>query len=306
MNKIAFVFPGQGAQKIGMGQDFYENSPAAKEIFDKASDSLSMDMNQICFEENDKLNLTEYTQAALVTTCMAIFTAVSQIDIKADVTAGLSLGEYCAIAAAEGMSFEDAVIAVRKRGILMQRAVPAGKGAMAAVLGLNGSEVEAVINRIDDVYVANYNCPGQVVITGIKEAVYRARDELIKSGAKRVVELNVSGPFHSPMLQEAGKELEKVLDTIRWNNLKIPYVTNVTGKYIDNIDKTKDLLVKQISQPVMWQQGVNTMLSEGVNTFIEIGPGKTLAGFIRKIDKNAAVYNVEAFEDLKKLEQINN
>ena len=198
MSKTAWIFPGQGAQKAGMGKDFYEQSETAKHIFDKASELLDLDMKALCFEENDQLDETEYTQAALVTTCLAMASVLKERGLKPDVTAGLSLGEYCAIATAGGMRVEDAVTTVRKRGILMQNAVPDGKGSMAAVLGLTGEEIAPVLAQIDGVSIANYNCPGQIVITGYREAVESASEQLKAAGAKRVAALNVSGPFHSP------------------------------------------------------------------------------------------------------------
>lgn len=230
MSRVAFLYPGQGAQKAGMGKDFYENSPLAKEIYDKASEALGLDMKAICFEENDKLDLTEYTQAALVTTCLAMTRAAKEAGLKADITAGLSLGEYAAIAAAGGMEDLDAVRLVRKRGILMQNTVPAGEGAMCAVMAMEAEKIEQVIKDIDGVTVANYNCPGQIVITGRKEAVEQAAKALKEAGAKRTIMLNVSGPFHSPMLVSAGEELFRELEKVKMSPLAIPYVTNVSAK----------------------------------------------------------------------------
>ena len=301
MSKIAFMFPGQGAQKAGMGKDFYEQSETAARVIDEASKRLGIDMKELCFEENDRLDQTEYTQAALVTVCMAMEHVLRERGLKADVTAGLSLGEYCAIASAGGMSTEDAITTVRKRGILMQNAVPGGKGSMAAVLGLTGDVIENVIEGIDGVSIANYNCPGQIVITGWKESVEKASEALKEAGAKRVLPLNVSGPFHSPMLKEAGEELGKVLENVKVTPLEIPYVTNVTAEYVKDIEDTKALLAKQVASSVRWQQSVENMIAQGVDTFVEIGPGKTLAGFMRKISRDVKVYNVGTWEDVDKV-----
>ena len=301
MSKIAFIFPGQGAQKAGMGKDFYETFETSKAIFDQASEWLSLDVKELCFTENDRLDLTEYTQAALVTTCLAMEKVVEEKGLYPDVTAGLSLGEYCAIEVAGGMSVQDAVTTVRKRGILMEQAVPAGQGMMAAVLGMDADKIEAVTDAIDGVSIANYNCPGQIVITGAKNAVEEASVKLKENGARRVLPLNVSGPFHSAMLEDAGKELAQVLENVSLSPLKIPYVTNVTAQYVENSDETKALLAKQISSSVKWQQSVETMIKEGVDIFVEIGPGKTLAGFMKKIDRTVKVYNIQTVEDVDKV-----
>ncbi|WP_059067756.1 ACP S-malonyltransferase [Mediterraneibacter massiliensis] len=303
MSKTAFIFPGQGAQKAGMGKDFYEQSKTAREVIDRASAVLDIDMKALCFEENEKLHQTEYTQAALVTICMAMEKVLEERGVKPDVTAGLSLGEYCAVASAGGMSTEDAIVTVRKRGILMETAVPQGKGAMAAVLGMNESEVEAIVGYIDGVTVANYNCPGQIVITGWKEKIEQAAQALKEAGAKRVLTLHVSGPFHSPMLNKAGEELGRVLEGIECRPLKIPYVTNVTAEYITDSFEIKSLLSRQVASPVRWQQSMERMLENGVDTFIEIGPGRTLAGFMKKISHDVKMLNVGCWDDVEKVVQ---
>nr|WP_295277320.1 ACP S-malonyltransferase [uncultured Blautia sp.] len=305
MSKIAFLFPGQGAQKAGMGMDFYEKFPTAREIFDQASQWLSMDMKELCFEKNDRLDLTEYTQAALVTTCLAMEKVVEEYGLTPDVTAGLSLGEYCAIAVSGGMSVKNAITTVRKRGILMEQAVPAGEGAMAAVIGLEADKIEEAIAGTN-AEIANYNCPGQIVITGPKLAVEQAAVKLKEAGARRVLPLAVSGPFHSSLLQNAGKELEQELSKVEFSSLKIPYVTNVTAQYVTDSSKTKDLLAKQISSSVRWQQSVEKMLEEDVDTFVEIGPGKTLTGFMKKIAPDVRTYSIQKIEDLKLITEIIN
>lgn len=298
MSRIAFIYPGQGAQKVGMGQDFYAKEPSAEKIFDQASEDLAMDMKALCFEENEQINQTEYTQVALVTTCLAMTAALVERGLQPDMTAGLSLGEYCAIAVAGGITVEDAIATVRKRGIFMQNAVPLGEGAMSAVLGLESNAIEAVLSEIEGASIANYNCPGQIVITGKINAIEQAEKKLFEAGAKRVLRLNVSGPFHSEMLQEAGKKLEKELETITFATLHIPYVTNVTAESVTDMEQIKALLVTQISSSVRWEQSMRNMIAEGVDTFVEIGPGKTLAGFMKKIDKSVAVYNVQKVEDM--------
>lgn len=301
MSKIAFIFPGQGAQKAGMGKDFYENSKTAAEVIDRASELLGLDMKALCFEENDLLDQTEYTQAALVTVCMAMEKVLRERGLAPDVTAGLSLGEYCAIASAGGMSTENAITTVRKRGILMQNAVPGGQGAMAAVLGLDAGKIEEVLADRSGVMIANYNCPGQIVITGWKEDVEQAADALKEAGAKRVLPLNVSGPFHSSLLEQAGEELGKELEQVDFSDLQNPYVTNVTAEYVTDITKTKELLARQVASSVRWQQSMELLIADGVDTFVEIGPGRTLAGFLRKINREVKVYNVGTWEDVDKV-----
>lgn len=300
MSKTAFIFPGQGAQAAGMGKDFYEAYPRAAEIYDMASDLLKLDMKALCFEGNDKLDLTEYTQAALVTTCLAMEKVLEEAGVKPDITAGLSLGEYCAIHAAGGMSAADAIRTVRERGILMQDTVPAGEGGMAAVLGMEAAAIEEGLRGIEGVWIANYNCPGQIVITGRKAAVEKASQVLKEKGARRVLPLNVSGPFHSPMLEPAGEKLLETLNQVEFTPLQIPYVTNVTAEPVTDIRLTKELLKQQVSSSVRWQQSMEYMLANGVDTFVEIGPGKTLTGFLRKIDRSAVVYQVGTCGDIEK------
>ena len=301
MGKTAFIFPGQGAQVCGMGQDFYEQTKTGREIFDRASGLLGFSMPELCFEKNDRLDITEYTQAAMVTTSVAMLRVMEEQGYRADVAAGLSLGEYCALAAAGVMSDEDAIRTVRERGILMQEAVPAGVGVMSAVLGMNAEEINAVVDPIANVQVANYNCPGQIVISGLKEAVEEASEKLEEAGARRVIPLNVSGPFHSYLLEEAGRKLGGFLDQIEICRPQIPYVANVTAQYVTEAAEVKPLLIRQVSSSVRWQQSVEAMIADGVDRFVEIGPGKTLSGFVKKINRQVTVLNVERLEDLEKL-----
>lgn len=301
MSKIAFIFPGQGAQVCGMGKDFYEQTETGKKVFDKASQLLGFSMPELCFEKNDRLDITEYTQAAMVTTSIAMMKVLEEKGIHPDVSAGLSLGEYCALVAAGVMSEEDAIKTVRQRGILMQEEVPVGEGAMAAILALDAGAIEEVTGPMEGVWIANYNCPGQIVISGKKAAVEEACEKLKAAGAKRALMLNVSGPFHSGMLTGAGEKLGEVLQNVPVSDPKIPYVANVTAEYVTNGSQVKELLTKQVSSSVRWQQSVEAMIQDGVDTFIEIGPGKTLAGFMKKINKEVTTLNVEKLEDIEKV-----
>ena len=301
MSKIAFIFPGQGAQACGMGQDFYEQTETGKRIFDKATELMGFSMPQLCFEENDRLDITEYTQAAMVTASIAMMRVLEENGIMPDVAAGLSLGEYCALAAAGVMSDEDAIRTVRQRGILMQEAVPVGEGAMAAILALDAAAIEEVTGAMEGVWIANYNCPGQIVISGEKAAVEEACEKLKAARAKRAVMLNVSGPFHSGMLADAGEKLGEVLSQVELHEPQIPYVANVTAQYVKSAAEVKELLTRQVSSSVRWQQSVEAMIADGVDTFIEIGPGKTLAGFMRKISRDVKTLNVEKLEDIGKV-----
>ena len=284
-----------------MGQGFYEQTETGKRIFDKATELMGFSMPQLCFEENDRLDITEYTQAAMVTASIAMMRVLEENGIKPDVAAGLSLGEYCALAAAGVMSDEDAIRTVRQRGILMQEAVPVGEGAMAAILALDASAIEEVTGAMEGVWIANYNCPGQIVISGEKAAVEEACEKLKAAGAKRAVMLNVSGPFHSGMLADAGERLGEVLSQVELHEPQIPYVANVTAQYVKSAAEVKELLTRQVSSSVRWQQSVEAMIADGVDTFIEIGPGKTLAGFMRKISRDVKTLNVEKLEDISKV-----
>lgn len=300
MGKTAFMFPGQGAQYIGMGSGFYEKEEASRKIFDLAGKVTGLDIKALCFEENDKLSVTEYTQIAMLTVEVAILKVLEEKGIYPDVTAGLSLGEYGAVVAAGAMRAEDAFAVVRRRGIYMQEAVPEG-GAMAAVLGVDSSVIEEVCSQTEGlVTIANYNCPGQIVITGEEEAVSRAGETLKEKGAKRVIPLNVSGPFHSQMLIGAGERLRRDLDRVQLLDFTIPYVANLTADYVHTTQDIRNLLEKQVSSPVKWQQSAERMLADGVDTFVEIGPGRTLSGFVKKINKEATVLNIDQYEDLAK------
>lgn len=299
MSKIAFLYPGQGAQASGMGKDFYEQSALAKKVYEQASTILNMDVEGLCFEENELLDRTDYTQIALVTTCLAMTQEIMERGLRPDMTAGLSLGEYCAIATAGGMSSEDAIKTIQVRGNLMHHAASDGSCGMAAVLGLSGEVVCEITDQYEGVTVANYNCPGQIVITGQKSAIKEAEPALKEAGAKRIIPLKVSGPFHSPFLKEAGVILYETLQKVDWKPLKIPYVTNVNAQVITGIDQTKELLKEQVYSSVMWEQSIRTMIEEGVDIFVEIGPGKTLSGFMRKIDRSVKMFKIGTMKEVE-------
>ncbi len=301
MSGLAFVFPGQGAQYVGMGKDFYEAFPVCREVFDAASAASGLDIPALCFEENEKLNQTEYTQICMLTVEIAILKAVEEQGITSTVNVGLSLGEYAALAASRVMSLADIFRVVRKRGIYMQEAVPVG-GAMAAVLAMDAAKIEEICEQTEDIVsIANYNCPGQIVITGEEQAVEAAGEALKGAGAKRVVRLNVSGPFHSKMLEGAGEKLAEELRDVKIEGIETPYLTNVTADYVKSADDVKDYLRRQVSSSVRWQQSVERMIADGVDTFVEMGPGKTLSGFMRKINRGVTMYNIETMADFEKV-----
>ena len=304
MRKIAFIFPGQGAQYTGMGRDFYENFDRAKEVFAIAGKVSGRSMEELIFRENEDLHITKYTQIAMLTVELAILRVLEEKGVTSFVNAGLSLGEYAALTASGGLSIRDALELVVKRGEFMQEAVPTG-GAMTAVLGLEADAVEKICEETKGIVsVANYNCPGQIVITGEKAAVEQAAEKMKEAGAKRCMPLKVSGPFHTSMLEEAGKKLAEELEHVTVGELTAPYISNVTAEYVLDREEVKGLLKRQISSPVRWQQSVELMAAEGVNTFIEIGPKKTLSGFLKKIVPQLESYHVETVEDMEKLLEI--
>lgn len=307
MGKTAFLFPGQGAQYVGMAQDFCA-IPEAAAVFKRASGLLLIDMEELVFTDNDRLNQTEYTQPALLTAIAAILTQVNRTGIRPDVCAGLSLGEYAAMLECGVMSFDEMLPAVRKRGLLMEQAAP-GIGKMAAVLGLSAEKIEDICDQVTAeengcVSPANYNCPGQIVISGAAGAVDEAAARLTAAGAKRVLPLKVSGPFHSALLKKAGDELFEYLRHVEIKAPSIPYLANLTADYVTADSDIRKILAEQVYSPVKWQQTMEKMIQDGVDTFVEIGPGRTLAGFLRKIDRTVRVINIEKTEDLEKLDAL--
>ena len=306
MSKIAFIFPGQGSKYVGMGKDFYDSYEEVRELFRLANEVTGLNLEEICFTENEKLNRTEYTQIAMLLVEMSILKVVRRLGVTADMSAGLSLGEYGALAAADVLSDRDLLDLIRKRGIYMQNAYPTG-GGMCAILGLETELVEKACEETDGyVRIANYNCPGQLIITGEKAPVTNAAKKCSELGAKKTVELNVSGPFHSSLLKDAADKLAEELKNVSINNPGIPYVCNVDATEVTNNESIAKLLSDQVISPVKWEQSFRFMLDKGIDTFIEMGPGKTLAGFAKRIDRAAKVISIQTVEDLEKLSEVLN
>ena len=303
MGKIAFVFPGQGAQYVGMAREIAENNKAASDVFDIAGKRLGYDVRDLVFNgPEEKLKITRNTQPAILTASWAIYKAFEQYDIKPDYTAGLSLGEFTAHVLSGSLDFADAVALVEKRGTFMQEEVPEGVGGMTAVLGLDEETVEQVCSDVTEygyAACANYNCPGQVVISGELSALGKAGELLQERGAKRVIPLQVSAPFHCRLLAGAGEKLAAELDKIEIKDMKVPVYANVTGEPIVSSDDIKGLLVEQVSNTVKWTNIIRNMVAEGVDTFVEIGPGKVLSGLIKKTDKEVNVINIEDMATLE-------
>lgn len=306
MGKTAVIFPGQGAQYVGMAKDFYDSFEDSKKVFDEADDVLDIELKKICFEENDDINKTEYTQPAMVAAEVAIYEHLKNAGLKADVFAGLSLGEYSALVAAGAMTLADGIKTVRRRGILMQNEVPLGMGGMAAVIAMDADKIAEICeNTPGKVQIANYNCPGQIVISGEAEAVKAASAALAEAGAKRVIPLNVSGSFHSQMLVPAGEKLYDFLQGVDVAEGFAPYYCNADAEEVTDAAKVKELLKRQVYSSVRWQQTIENMIADGVDTFIEVGPGKTLTGFMKKINREVKSINIATVDDLAKLEELN-
>ena len=301
MSKQAFVFPGQGAQAVGMGRDAYDACSEAREVFTRADEALGFKLSDIIFAGPEaELKKTYNTQPALLTTSLALLAALRLKGVKADFVAGHSLGEYCALVAADVLSFEDAVRTVRKRGELMEAAVPAGLGAMAAVLGAEREALsvfcETLSAEVGSVELANVNCPGQIVISGTSEGIQAAQERSRECGAKRIIPLDVSGPFHSSLMRPAAEKLSEVLAELKLEHASVPVIANVTAKQVIDPEQIRELLVQQVYSPVLWEDTIRQLIAEGVDTFIEIGPGAVLAGLIKKIDKTVTVKSVNSIQ----------
>ena len=303
MGKKAFVFPGQGSQQIGMGKDVYEAYPEIQDLYHRVNERLGFDLQQIIFEDEQKLNLTQYTQPALVLTSYSLLYALRKIrpDIIPDYTAGHSLGEFSALVASDSIDIVDAVWITHIRGKLMQEAVPEGVGSMAAIIGLPAEEIEKTLKEISGIVeIANYNSPEQTVISGEKEAVEKAMEVLKEKGAKKVVPLAVSVPAHSSLLKEKAEEFGKYLDEIQIKDPKIPVISNITARPLTEAGIIRKELKEHFYSPVRWVQSVQFMASEGVDTFFEIGPKKVLTGLIKRITKGVNLINIQNLEDIKK------
>ena len=311
MGKLAVVFPGQGAQFVGMGRSFYDQSKSGKAIMEISSQALSKDMADLCFFSSDEiLRMTENTQPSILTVSYMIYQALAERGIQADGFAGLSLGEFTALVAGGALKFEDAVQIVRERGRLMQAEVPAGKGAMAAILGMEREPIEAVCRTLSSegiISVANYNCPQQIVIAGETALVEKAVVLLKEIGAKKAVLLPVSAPFHTKMLTGAGEKLREVIKQYDVSPLKTPVYTNVTAQQYQSTDDITEVLVKQVSASVMFEDQIRNMIADGFDTFIEVGPGSALTKFIKKISRDVQLMTIETVEDLEKvIDQLEN
>jgi [acyl-carrier-protein] S-malonyltransferase len=304
MKKLAFVFPGQGAQTVGMGKAMADAFPEAAAVFQEADEALGFSLSQIIFEgPEDKLKLTYYTQPAILTTSIALYRVFAKEGFTPAFTAGHSLGEYSALVVAGALEFADAVRVVHERGKLMDEAVPAGIGAMSAILGGERAQIQAVCDKVSSevgvVDLANINCPGQIVISGTAEAVAKAGEQLTETGS-RVIPLSVSGPFHSALMQPAAEKLIHVLDGVTVRDAQVPVVANVSARPVLSADEIRGGLYEQVASSVLWEDTVRYMLEEGVTDFVELGPGQVLSGLIKKVNRRAPTYSVQDPASLEK------
>lgn len=304
--KIAFIFAGQGSQYIGMGEELYDNILICRETLDKARELLDFDIKELMFNgEKEELDITENTQPAILATSIMAMKALEEKGVRPDVVAGLSLGEYSALVAANALSFDEIIPLIRKRGEFMQEAVPVGIGAMVAIIGLELNKIKLALNEasaIGIVEIANYNTQNQIVIGGEKDAVERARKLCLEAGARRAIPLKVSGPFHTSLLESASIKLKEELDKIEFNKPKVKIISNVTADFIENKEEIKEILCKQVKSSVRWSESINKMLDMEVDTFIELGPGRVLSGFVKEISREKSLkINIFNVEDLKSL-----
>lgn len=300
MKRVAFVFPGQGSQAVGMGKDIYENYELVKDLFNRADRYLDRSLKELMFEgPGEELTQTEYAQPALLLMSVAINAVLRQEKIFPVVTAGHSLGEYSALVAAKALKIEDALPLVNKRGKLMEKAFPKGQGTMAAVLGLNAEEIGEILNRTEETAeIANINCPGQIVISGTKQGIEEASNLLKENGAKRVLPLNVSGPFHSSLMKPASESLAEELSSANLSDAEIPVYANVTATPVQNKNTIEKLLVEQLYSPVRFEETIRAIKEENIDAIVEIGNGKVLTGLIKKIDRRMTVFSVQDSESI--------
>jgi [acyl-carrier-protein] S-malonyltransferase len=304
MGKIAFIFPGQGAQAVGMGKDVYEQAPESRAVFERADKVLGFELSKLIFEGPDEqLKQTFNTQPALLATSIALYEAFKQQRVAPDYVAGHSLGEYSALVVAGVLSLEDALATVRTRGLLMERAVPNGQGAMAAALGAVPEALAALCRDISSqvgvVELANLNCPGQIVVSGSKEGVAAVVGRGKEAGAKRMIPLEVSGPFHSSLMKPAAEQLGEALTKVHFGEAHVPVIANVTARPVTQPEQIRQLLIEQVYSPVRWEESVAWLISQGVDRFVEIGSGSVLAGLIKKIDRSVSVVSLNSLESIR-------